>query len=92
MNSQEADAELGTTGASAGLASAETLDGAVQENNQEKSNAAVGDDGMETVRLDVEAGDSPPLKPHPFFAFLNSARRNHAPSSKLGFFIFFSGW
>ncbi|XP_031783230.1 neurotactin isoform X2 [Nasonia vitripennis] len=69
---KESDAELGPTGA--GLASSETLDDAAQEKNN--AAAAVGEDGMETVRLDAEAADGPPTKPHPFILCLSAARRN----------------
>lgn len=50
---------------------------------QEKNNAAIGDDGMETVRLDIEAGDSPPLKPNYILNFLNFTRRNQFPVGKI---------
>ncbi|KAJ8676007.1 hypothetical protein QAD02_011793 [Eretmocerus hayati] len=66
---KETDAELGT----AGLASVETLDDAEKEKN---ATSVVDGDGMETVRLDAEAGDEPPTKPHPFLVFFTLARRN----------------
>lgn len=70
---------MGATGA--GLASSETLDDAAQEKNN--AAAAVGEDGMETVRLDAEAADGPPTKPHPFILCLSAARRNLIVTGKL---------
>ncbi|XP_043267063.1 neurotactin isoform X2 [Venturia canescens] len=71
--SEEGDPELGTAGA-AGLASSETLDDGTGE---KAAAAAVGEDGMETVRLDGDANDGAvPLKPHPLVTFISAARRN----------------
>ncbi|XP_076241406.1 neurotactin isoform X2 [Calliopsis andreniformis] len=68
---KEAEVELGTTGA-AGLASVETLDDGASEKNP------IGnEDGMETVRLDVDAADdieSP--KQHFLFNCTSTATRN----------------
>ncbi|XP_011501941.1 PREDICTED: neurotactin [Ceratosolen solmsi marchali] len=69
---KESDTDLGTTG-TAGLASVETLDDGTQVNNNA---GAGGDDGMETVRLDVEAADGVLTKPHPLIVCLTAARRN----------------
>lgn len=87
---------MGTTGA-AGLASVETLDDGAQEKNN--AAAAGGEDGMETVRLDAEAADGPPAKPHPLVVCLTAARRNvivsgerasnFSPSFWRFFFVFF---
>lgn len=57
---QETDAELGQTGA-AGLASVETLDDSAGERNP-----IVNEDGMETVRLDVDGADGEPPAQRPF--------------------------
>jgi hypothetical protein len=77
---QESDTDLGTTG-TAGLASVETLDDGTQVNNN-AAGAGGGDDGMETVRLDVEAADGTLTKPHPLIVCLTAARRNVVVSGK----------
>ncbi|XP_014484924.1 PREDICTED: neurotactin [Dinoponera quadriceps] len=68
---KEADSELGQTGA-AGLASVETLDDAANERNP-----IACDDGMETVRLDIEGADgAEPPPQHPLVAFVSAVKRN----------------
>ena len=81
---QDGDAELGSTGA-AGLASVETLDDSAQEKTNAAAagnNAQVDGDGMETVRLDAEAADGPPIKPHPLVLCMATLRRNLIASSE----------
>ncbi|XP_011139183.1 neurotactin [Harpegnathos saltator] len=68
---KETDSELGQTGA-AGLASVETLDDAANERNP-----IACEDGMETVRLDVEGADGaePPTQ-HPLVVFVSAVKRH----------------
>ncbi|XP_058798694.1 neurotactin [Phymastichus coffea] len=67
LKRKENDTELSQAGP--GAASAEAAD-------DEKANT-VGEDGMETVRLDVETADSGPLaKPHALALCVVAARRN----------------
>lgn len=74
---QESDAELG---ASAGLASVETLGDAAGEKGD-----GIGDDGMETVRLDGGDGTDgqEPSKNHPLAVWIAVARRNRLVTGKL---------
>lgn len=75
--SKENDAELGAT---AGLASVETLDDAAGEKGD-----GITDDGMETVRLDGGDGtdDQDLPKNRPFAVWLSHVRRNRFVTGKL---------